>query len=147
MRRAKSSLTEIGRAFGVKNEKYRALPLRRPGQQPGPDRSATGEQHPADPARGAWRDTEPRRPARAHCKAPAWNEAMFVAPPWTSSGACASSRSRRRDRPAEYDDLFDGSPVIEAKVNADRGGHRARPSWHGRGPGDRDRATEDRAGA
>ena len=39
-----------------------ALPLRRPGQLPRPDRGPAGEQRPADRARGARRDAEPRRP-------------------------------------------------------------------------------------
>ena len=39
-----------------------ALPLRRPGQQPRPDRGPAGEQHPADRARGAGGDPQPRRP-------------------------------------------------------------------------------------
>ena len=44
------------------------VPLRRPGQQPGPDRGAAGEQRPADRARDARRDAVegragPRRPA------------------------------------------------------------------------------------
>ncbi len=39
-----------------------ALPLRRPGQQPRPDRGPAGEQRPADRARGARRHPQPRRP-------------------------------------------------------------------------------------
>ena len=103
--------------YGVANPKLPAVPLRRAGQLARPHRGAAGEQRVADPARDARRDAV----ARARCRAlqlPTWNEAMSLPRPWDQQWSLRLQQILAYETDLlEYPDLFDGSPVVEAKVD------------------------------
>ena len=58
----------------------------------------------------------------ARCRAlrlPAWNEAMSLPRPWDQQWSLRLQQILAYETDLlEYPDLFDGSPVIESKVNA-----------------------------
>ena len=113
-----------------------ALPLRRPGQQPRPDRGPAGEQRAADRARGARRDPQPRRPRprppaagleRGDGPAPALGPAVEPADP---------AGPGQRDRPARVPGHLRG---LGRDGRPGRGADRGRPGRDGGGRGARRR--------
>jgi (2R)-ethylmalonyl-CoA mutase len=56
---------------------------------------------------------------------PAWNEALGLPRPGTSNGRCGMQQISPRDRPPRARDLFDGSHVMEAKVESLKAAARA----------------------
>ena len=103
--------------YGVDRRQAAPVPLRRAGQLARADRGAAGEQRPADRAGDARPSPCPRTPAPAPSSCPPGTRPSVCPGPGTSSGRCASSRSSRYESDLlEYDDIFDGSHVVEAKV-------------------------------
>jgi (2R)-ethylmalonyl-CoA mutase len=104
--------------FGVKNEKYRRFRY-------GVQVNSLGLTE-AQPENNAWRillealGVTLSRDAR--CRAlqlPAWNEAMSLPRPWDQQWSLRLQQILAYETDLlEYPDLFDGSPVIESKVNA-----------------------------
>ena len=117
MRAFTSCGTEITRErYGVEDPKYAPVPLRRAGQLLGLTEAQPENNVLAHRARGPRRHP-PRTPAPRALQLPAWNgrsacpalgPAVVAAPP-------AGARLRETDL-LEYDDIFDGSHVIAAKV-------------------------------
>ena len=79
------------------------------------------------------------RDARARAiQLPAWNEALGLPRPWDQQWALRMQQVLAYETDLlEYEDIFDGSPVIEAKVDE---------IVHGRAGGDRPRAGDGRRG-
>ena len=93
-----------------------ALPLRRAGQLPRPHRGPAREQRAAHRARDAGRHA--RRDARARSiQLPAWNEALGLPRPWDQQWSLRIQQVLAFETDLlEYDDLFDGSHVVEART-------------------------------
>ena len=90
----------------------------------GPDRGAAGEQRPAHRAGDARRHAVARRRARA-VQLPAWNEALGLPRPWDQQWSLRMQQVLAFETDLlEYDDLFEGSHVVEAQG---RGARRRRP--------------------
>ncbi len=113
-----------------------ALPLRRPGQQPRPDRGPAGEQHPADRARGAGGDAQPRRP-RPGDPAAGLERGDGPPPPLGPAVEPADpAGAGQRDRPARVPRHLRG---LEGDGRPGRGADRGRPGRDGGGRGARRR--------
>ena len=92
------------------------LPLRGPGQQPRPHRGPAGKQRAPHRARAARRHPFPRARARA-IQLPAWNEALGLPRPWDQQWSLRIQQVLAYETDLlEYDDIFDGSKVIEART-------------------------------
>ena len=112
------------------------LPLRRPGQQPRPDRGPAGEQHPADRARGARRHPQPRRP-RPRDPAPGLERGDGAAAPVGPAVEPADPAGPgQRDRPARVPRHLRG---LGGDGRPGRGADRGRPGRDGGGRGARRR--------
>ena len=104
--------------FGVKNEKYRRFRY-------GVQVNSLGLTE-AQPENNAWRilleALGVTLSRNARCRAlqlPAWNEAMSLPRPWDQQWSLRLQQILAYETDLlEYPDLFDGSPVIESKVNA-----------------------------
>jgi len=104
--------------FGVKNEKYRRFRY-------GVQVNSLGLTE-AQPENNAWRilleALGVTLSRNARCRAlqlPAWNEAMSLPRPWEQQWSLRLQQILAYETDLlEYPDLFDGSPVIESKVNA-----------------------------
>ena len=137
--------------YGVAGRQAAPVPLRRPGQLARPDRGAAREQRPAHRA-GDARRSRCRKDARARAvQLPAWNEALGLPRPWDQQWSLRMQQVLAFESDLlEYDDLFDGSHVVEAKVAeliARRAGRdRPRPGDGRRGRGRRVRLHEVGAG-
>jgi hypothetical protein len=67
-----------------------------------------------------------KRCARRALQLPAWNEALSLPRPWDQQWSLRASRSWRYETDLlEYDDLFDGNPVVARKTAALVDGARA----------------------
>jgi len=110
--------TYTAERFGVKNEKYRRFRY-------GVQVNSLGLTE-AQPENNAWRiilealGVTLSRDAR--CRAlqlPAWNEAMSLPRPWDQQWALRLQQILAYETDLlEYPDLFDGSPVVQAKVDS-----------------------------
>ena len=110
-----------------------AVPLRRAGQLARPDRGAAGEQRHPDRARVARRDAVSRTRAARALQLPAWNEALGLPRPWDQQWSLRIQQILAYETDLlEYDDLFEGSVVVERKVD---GAGRAGPGRDRPGPG------------
>ncbi len=104
--------------FGVKNEKYRRFRY-------GVQVNSLGLTE-AQPENNAWRiileALGVTLSRNARCRAlqlPAWNEAMSLPRPWDQQWSLRLQQILAYETDLlEYPDLFDGSPVVESKVNA-----------------------------
>lgn len=104
--------------FGVENEKYRRFRY-------GVQVNSLGLTE-AQPENNAWRiliealGVTLSRSARARAiQLPAWNEALSLPRPWDQQWALRLQQILAYETDLlEYPDLFDGSPVIESKVEA-----------------------------
>ena len=93
------------------------LPLRRAGQLPRPDRGAAGEQRAADRARDARRHPVEGRP-RPRRAAARVERGARPPRPWDQQWSLRLQQVLAFESDLlEYDDIFDGSHVIEAKVS------------------------------
>jgi len=104
--------------FGVKNEKYRRFRY-------GVQVNSLGLTE-AQPENNAWRiileSLGVTLSRNARCRAlqlPAWNEAMSLPRPWDQQWSLRLQQILAYETDLlEYPDLFDGSPVVQAKVQA-----------------------------
>ena len=95
------------------------LPLRRAGELARPDRAAAREQRPPHPDRDAGRDAVEERARARAVQLPAWNEALGLPRPWDQQWSLRMQQILAYETDLlEYDDIFDGSKVIDAKVEA-----------------------------
>ena len=94
-----------------------AVPLRRAGEQPRPHRGPAGEQRAAHRARDAGVTLSKRARARS-VQLPAWNEALGLPRPWDQQWSLRMQQVLAFETDLlEYDDIFDGSHVIDALTN------------------------------
>ena len=93
-----------------------AVPLRRAGQLARPHRGPAREQRAAHRARSARRDAVEGRSRRA-VQLPTWNEALGLPRPWDQQWSLRIQQVLAYETDLlEYDDLFAGSHVVEAKT-------------------------------
>ena len=117
------------------------VPLRRAGQLARPDRGPAGEQRAADRARDARGDAVQERPRPRRTAAGVERGARACPRPWDQQWSLRLQQVLAFESDLlEYDDIFEGSHVIEAKVAelVDGGARGDRPGA-GDGRGDRGR--------
>ena len=130
--------------YGVDRPKAAAVPLRRAGELARPDRGAAREQRAAHRAGDARRHAVASDARARAVQLPAWNEALGLPRPWDQQWSLRIQQVLAFESDLlEYDDLFAGSHVVEAKVGelADRGPRRDGPD---RGDGRRGRRGRER---
>ena len=118
------------RALRRRGRQAAPVPLRRAGQLARPHRGAAREQRAAHRARDARRHAVASDARARAVQLPAWNEALGLPRPWDQQWSLRIQQVLAFESDLlEYEDLFDGSHVVEAKVDrAVRGA--PGPRWH-----------------
>jgi (2R)-ethylmalonyl-CoA mutase len=119
-----------------------AVPLRRAGQFARAHRAAAGEQRRPHPDRDAGAVTLSKKARARAVQLPAWNEALGLPRPWDQQWSLRMQQILAYETDLlEYGDLFDGSPVIAAKVAELKRGEGGAQAHRGDGRRDRRRRT------
>ena len=112
-------------ALRCSRRKIPPLSLRRSGEFPWSDRTATREQCLPYLDRDACGDLVKKARARA-VQLPAWNEALGLPRPWDQQWSMRMQQIMAFETDLlEFDDLFDGNPAVDRKVEELKEGARA----------------------